>query len=107
MAKSPGQHDVIIVRTPEGHFRVLPAVVVVGQQVTFRNLTQYPVRVLITNGVGADVPVNLAPNSKGNVHRFDNNCPGGYWAYKVLVELSPGVTVPAQGESDPKVIVDA
>jgi hypothetical protein len=111
MARNPGDHDVYIIsdtdENGEQYFRVVPAVAMVKDSVTFRNMTGYKVTVDITNGSWLDHTGNvLQADSKNITFKFDANFSGPV-DYAVSVDRDKGKTVRAIAGSDPKIIVDA
>jgi hypothetical protein len=108
-----GKNDVYVLEVG-GKYRVRPAVWSgdgsANQRMTFRNMTSKPIIVVVPAAVTNNNTDALLPIDSGKVDGFNlKNVQAGQPAlmspYSVLVKTSTGFE-PAQGESDPIIIID-
>jgi hypothetical protein len=111
-----GKHDIYIIEV-EGEFLVRPAVTMIDastKNLKIRNVTDYsawltfPINFLVGDRL---IPVSGQETKTAVlVPKIDDGTPhgkplSGLFKYEVVI-IKDGVTIPAKGESAPKVIVD-
>jgi hypothetical protein len=106
-----GKNDVYVYQDPNDQdvpFKVRPGVAFgsAGKEFKIRNVTDYPVTLTFQDSpfeAGPNPPPIAADSSKVFHIEVDAD---GFYPYQATVTLDDGTTVPAQGESDPGVIID-
>ena len=107
-----GKHDIYIIETSSGEFRVRPAVAMIDKnanKLKIRNLTGYTARLTCPPGFLNNI---YHPGDKVSVGGRTSAAPilndlDGYYEYLVEIDTDgAGAWVEAIGESAPSVIVD-